>query len=55
MLPTSQTLISKRFYAAVGTSSIYCRHLQVRLDFIPENFKNELLTLSLFGALHVKE
>lgn len=54
-LTPSNSVLSRRFYLNQSQQTVDCRHLQIRLDFAAEAVKNELLTLSIFGALKYKE
>ena len=53
-LPESQTLFSKRFYLLQAGKATVCRHMQIRLDFGNDTVQNQLLSFSLYGALHVE-
>jgi hypothetical protein len=50
-LVPSNSVLAQRFYLTQSQNTVDCRHLQIKLQFIPEPFKNELLTLSIWGAL----
>lgn len=50
-LPASSSLYSNRFYFSQTGASAWCRHLQVDISWPAENYANELLTYSLFGAI----
>lgn len=51
-LPASNSLISKRFYLNQNQQSVLTRHLQVKISFSStDKIKNELYTMSIFGAL----
>jgi len=55
-LSKSQTIISNRFYLDQARNAIDCRHLQLELTFSPTGTtKDELLTLSLYGALSLRD
>lgn len=56
-LPPSATVMSKRFHLSTAQPpvSALCRHLRIKLTFATEAAKNELLSLSLYGALHYSE
>jgi hypothetical protein len=55
VLPDSATLISKRWYLTQQQNAVVLRHMQTQVSFIAENFKNELLTLSIYGVLMLLE
>jgi hypothetical protein len=55
VLTPSKTVFSKRFDLAQGNDAALCRHMQVKVSFPTESFKNELLTLSIFGKLMYEE
>lgn len=50
-LATSQSLLSKRFYLSQGTAPPLCRHLQIRLSGAAAETQDEVLSLSIRGAL----
>jgi hypothetical protein len=52
LLPHSKTLYSERHYMMQTQEPVWCRHLQIEFDFVAENAPSELMTYSLFGALH---
>jgi hypothetical protein len=54
-LVPSKTVYSKRFDLAQGGVPALCRHLQISINWPSEAFKNELLTLSIFGKLRYEE
>jgi hypothetical protein len=54
-LSPSQTVMSRRWYLSQGQDPRVCRHIQVRISFIAEALKNELLTLTAIGALMSEE
>jgi hypothetical protein len=54
-LKPSSTVYSKRFDLSQGNNPQLCRHLQVKISWASEAFKNELLTLSIFGKLRYEE
>ena len=49
-LEPSITLNAQRFYLSQTQLPAVCRHLQVLVNFANDTVKNELLSLSLFGA-----
>jgi hypothetical protein len=51
----STTLYSKRFYLNQSGKPIVCRHMQLRVDFNLDTAANELLSYSLYGALHLDQ
>jgi hypothetical protein len=55
MLSPSTSVLARRFYLEQGQNPVICRHLQMKLSYPSEDAKNELLTLSIFGALHYEE
>lgn len=55
VLTPSKTVLSRRFDLSQGNDAALCRHMQVKISFPTESFKNELLTLSIFGKLMYEE
>ena len=55
ILPTSESVMSKRFYLDQAQDSILCRHMQIQINFVAEAQPTELLTLSVYGSLLGKE
>jgi hypothetical protein len=51
LLPPSNTLYSDRFYMLNDQSPVWCRFMQIRVDFGTEDFPNELLTYTIFGSI----
>lgn len=51
ILPASTSVMSNRYYLSQAQDAYVCRHMQIQLNFSEENVANELLTLSVFGAL----
>lgn len=51
MIPASSSVMSNRFYLNQSQKPVVCRHLQVQVSFVAEAVKNELWTLSIWGAL----
>jgi hypothetical protein len=54
-LPTSASVMSKRWYMLQSGQAVLCRHMQTRISFAAEPCRNELLTFSVYGALQAKE
>lgn len=54
-LPTSQTIMSRRWYLSQGNAASWCRHIQLKLSWAAEAFKNEVLTVTAIGALANEE
>lgn len=52
--PASSSVYSLRYYFNQANIPAACRHLQIKLSWIAENFGSELLTYSLAGA-HYQE
>jgi hypothetical protein len=52
LLPKAKTLYNDRFAMMQNQQTTYCRHLQIRFDWPAEDAPNELLTYTIFGALH---
>jgi hypothetical protein len=50
-LPPSKTLTSDRFHLMQNEHPIYCRHMQMRVDWPAEDAANELYGFSLYGQL----
>jgi hypothetical protein len=50
-LTASTSLLSNRFYLLQG-NAVVARHMQVKLTFATEAAGNELLAMTVFGALH---
>lgn len=51
-LSASTSLLSNRFYLLQGNTAVVARHMQVKLTFATEAAGNELLAMTVFGALH---
>lgn len=51
LLPPSNTLYSDRFYMMQSQDPVYCRFMQIRVDFGTEDFPNELLTYTIYGSI----
>ena len=49
-LVASETLNSQRFYLLQSEESIECRHMQIRVNWIAQNFADEIESLSPFGG-----
>jgi hypothetical protein len=52
LLPPSLTLFNDRYDFMQNQKTVLCRHLQIRFDWLAEDAPNELLTYTIFGALH---
>jgi hypothetical protein len=52
LLPPAETLYNDRFDIMQNQKTVWCRHLQIRFDWTAEDIPNELLTYTIFGALH---
>jgi len=50
-LNPSSTVMSRRWYLSQGQDAAWCRHIQLKVSFPAEAFKNELLTVTEIGAL----
>ena len=49
--PKSRSILGQRFYVGENDDiTAICRHMQIAVDWLPENQANELLTLTIFGA-----
>ena len=53
-LPPSVSTYAQRFYLAQTDEPAVCRHLQYRIDASAENFQNEVMTCTIFGALLIE-
>src|SRR5947209_18192809 len=51
-LPASATLYADRYYLAQNSAPPLCRHLQIMFSYAAEDAANELLTYTIFGAVH---
>lgn len=56
-LQPSTTLYSKRWHLSTATPEVsaYCRHMRINIAFTTEAFKNEILSLSIYGRLNYSE
>jgi hypothetical protein len=54
LLPPSKSLYNDRYHAMQNQQPVWCRHLQIRIDYPAEDFHNELLTYTIFGAIHTE-
>lgn len=56
-LKPSLTVMSKRYHLSTAQppASALCRHMRMKVTFATEAVKNEILSLSVFGALHYSE
>lgn len=50
-LPPSSSVLSNRFWLSAGTLPPICRHMQIQLSGAPGSTKDELLALTVRGAL----
>jgi hypothetical protein len=50
-LAPSQTVMSKRWWLSQGNLPAFCRHIQLKLSFVTEAVKNEVLTVTEIGSL----
>src|SRR5206468_1155487 len=50
--PQSTSLYSDRYYMAQNQNPVFCRHLQIQFTWAKEAAANELLSYTIFGALH---
>lgn len=51
LLPPANTLYSDRFYMMQSQDAVYCRFMQIRVDFGQQPYPNELLTYTIFGSI----
>jgi hypothetical protein len=49
-LPTSKSLYSYRWYLLQSSQASVLRHMQLQLNFPAENYPNEILGFSIYGA-----
>ena len=49
-LPTSMSLYSYRWYLLQSSQATVLRHMQLQLNFIAENYPNEILGFSIYGS-----
>ena|SRR5690348_12709301 len=50
-LPPSQSLYANRYYFSQTKAPVWCRHMQLKIDYgSTDTVQNELLTLTIFGA-----
>lgn len=49
LLPSS-SLYAQRFYFSQTQDPAVCRHLQIKVSWPPENFQNEMLSLTIYGG-----
>jgi len=56
-LKPSNTVMSKRYHLSNAQPPVaaLCRHMRIKVTFASEIAKNEILSLSTFGALHYSE
>ena len=53
-LPRSQSLYSNRHYMGQTGKPAWCRHLQLQITFATENALSEVLSFTMFGAIHIE-
>lgn len=49
-LPKAQSLYNQRFYFSQTQEPAICRHMQLQVSWVAENFPNELYSISVFGG-----
>lgn len=54
LLPPSDSLFNDRYWLTQKQISAFCRHMQVQFSWQAEDVANELLTFTIFGALHTE-
>lgn len=54
-LAPSTSIMSKRWYLSQGNDPAWCRHIQLKISFSAEAYKNELITVTAIGALVSEE
>jgi hypothetical protein len=52
--PESQSTYSKRYLLSQTGNPAWCRHMQMMISFGTDNALNELLSITIFGAIHVE-
>lgn len=57
LLPPSGTIYAKRYYISTAQPNVsaFCQSVQINISFPAENFKNELLAMSIYGKLNYSE
>lgn len=53
--PEVKSSYTKRYYLSQTGEPAWCRHMQVLVSFGTENALNELMSLTIFGAIHLEE
>jgi len=53
-LPESKTIYSNRYYTVQSKKPAWCRHMQIQISFGNDSALNELLSLTIFGAVHIE-
>ena len=53
-LPPAKSMYSNRHYVSQTGKPAWCRHLQIKIDFAAENALSEVLSFTLFGAIHIE-
>ena len=53
-IAASQSMYTQRFYMSLAQTPAVCRSMQYRVDLPAENAQNEILTVTLFGALLIE-
>lgn len=54
-LAASASLFSHRYYTNQSQLPTWCRHMQMQISWPAENFQNELLSLTIYGAVWVEK
>jgi len=54
LLPPSSSLSSKRAYLSQSQLPAWCRSMQIQVDFGADAYPEELLSLTVFGGVHVE-
>lgn len=52
LLPAAASIYGSRYYLNQSQKPIVCRNLQLKVDFGQDTVQNELLSYSLYGAIH---
>lgn len=52
LLPPSKTLYNDRYILSQNMQPTFCRHFQLRFDWAAEDAASELLSYTIYGALH---
>ena len=53
-LPVSRSMYSNRHYLSQTGKPAWCRHMQLKITFANENALSEVLSFTIFGAIHVE-